>query len=410
MSFFDFLKKKEKPVNSAQYAPTYNSTLPFYTSFGDSIYSNDIVVQSIRCKANEFRKLEPRHIRDDGKTRQTIYDSSIARILRRPNPYMTTADLLEKICILLELNKNAYIYPVSYISKGDEKIYKGIYPLKPRTVYYLIDNAGKYFVELHFDSGAVVTVPRSEIIHVRKDYGVNDYFGGGAFGGGYDVEGLLKACAEYDKLCQSIAKALQISCQVNGILRVNSYLDDEKKTKERQAFEQKLIDNESGLLVTDLKDEFTALPHDVKLVDAETLKFFYENISRANGVSLAILNGDYTKAQKEAFYEHALESEIKSLSQAMTQTFFSEREESFGNKIVLYPNDIQFMSMSEKISALTAGLPAGIFTRNEAREMLGFPPIANGDEIPQGYNYTVDGTKSNTTEPTETTKPVENPK
>ena len=70
MGFFDFLKKKEKPNNSANYAPTSNATLPFYTSFGDSIYNSDIVVQSIRCKANEFRKLEPRHIRDDGKTRE----------------------------------------------------------------------------------------------------------------------------------------------------------------------------------------------------------------------------------------------------------------------------------------------------------------------------------------------------
>ena len=93
----------------------------------------------------------------------------------------------------------------------------------------------------------------------------------------------------------------------------------------------------------------------------------------------------------------------------MTQTFFSEREESFGNKIVLYPNDIQFMSMNEKIAALQAGLPAGIFTRNEAREMLGFPPIENGDEIPQGYNYTVESGGTSTTTPTGTTSPVENP-
>ena len=397
MAFFDFLKKKEKPVMTAQYAPTTNGTMPFYTSFGDSIYTSEIVVESIRCKANEFRKLEPRHVRDDGVTRKTVYDSSVARLLRRPNPIMTTADLLEKICILLELNKNAYIYPIYYISKGEEKIYKSIYVLKPRIATYLQDAKGNYFIELRFDSGEVVTIPRSEIIHVRKDYGVNDYFGGGAFGGGEDAAGLLKACAEYDKLTQSIAKAINISCQVNGLLRVNSYLDDEKKIKERKAFEEKLLNNESGLLVTDLKDEFVSMPHDVKLVDAETLKFFYQNITRANGVSLAILNGDYTKAQKEAFYEHALESEIKSLSQAMTQTFFSEREESFGNKIVLYPNDINFMSMSEKIAALSAGLPAGIFTRNEAREMLGFAPIENGDQIPQGYNHIIDGSTDTTT-------------
>ena len=148
MAFFDFLKKKEKPVETAGFAPTYNSTLPFYTSFGDSIYASEIVVESIRCKANEFRKLEPRHVRDDGTTRKVIKDSSVARILRRPNQYMTTADLLEKICILLELNKNAYIYPTSYISRGEEKIYSGIYVLKPRTVYYLIDAAGKYYIQL----------------------------------------------------------------------------------------------------------------------------------------------------------------------------------------------------------------------------------------------------------------------
>lgn len=391
MAFFDFLKKKQKPNDSAYYAPTFNGTLPFYTSFGDSIYACDIVVQSIRCKANEFRKLNPRHVREDGTTRQTIYDSSIARVLREPNPIMTTADLFEKICILLELNKNAYIYPVRYKTIGDEMKTSALYVLKPRVVTYLIDESNRYFVEMSFDSGATVTIPRDQIIHVRKDYGVNDYFGGGAFGGGVEAANMLKACEEYDKLCQSISKALKISCEINGVLRVNSYLDDEKKIKEREAFEQKIKNNESGLLVTDLKDEFVHIPRDVKLVDSETLKFFYQNITRANGVSLAILNGDYTKQQKEAFYEHALEADIKALSQAMTQILFTEREKAFGNKIILYPNDINFMSMSEKIAALSAGLPAGIFTRNEAREMLGYPPIENGDQIPQGYNYTIEG-------------------
>ena len=399
MGFFDFLKKKEKPIESANFAPTSNGTLPFYTSFGDSIYTSDIVVQSIRCKANEFRKLNPRHIRDDGKTRTTIYDSSVSKILRQPNAIMTTSDLLSRICILLELNKNAYIYPTSYISKGDEKIYTGLYVLKPRTVYYLVDDSNKYFVEMVFDSGATVTVPRDQIIHVRKDYGVNDYFGGGAFGGGVEAQEILKAIEQYDKLCQSISKALELSCKVNGILRVHSYLDDDKKRKEREAFEKKLQNNESGLLVTDLKDEYINLPRDIKLVDAETLKFFYQNITRSNGVSMAILNGDYTKAQKESFYEHALEADIKSLAEAMTQTLFTEREKSFGNKILLYPNDINFMSTSEKIEALKAGLPAGIFTLNEARELLGFPPIENGDQIPQGYNYTIDTNAGTQTAP-----------
>ena len=399
MGFFDFLKKKEKPNNSAFYAPTMSGTLPFYTSFGDSIYKSEIVVQSIRCKANEFRKLEPRHVRDDGKTTVTIYDSSIARVLREPNPIMTISDFLGKVSILLELNKNVYIYPLTYTTKGGEKMFKGLYILKPRVATYLIDKSERYFVELLFDSGVTVTIPRDQLIHVRKDYGVNDYFGGDAFGGGIDAEGMLKACAEYDKLCQSIAKALKVSCQINGILHINSYLEDDKQKAERAAFEKKLENNDSGVLVTDLKSQYENIQRDIKLVDAETLKFFYENITRANGVSLAILNGDYTKAQKEAFYEHALESDIKGLAQAMTQVMFTEREKSFGNKIVLYPNDINFMSTSEKIEALKVGLPAGIFTRNEARELLGYPPVENGDQMPQGYNYIIDGSGTTPTAP-----------
>lgn len=62
MGLFDFLKKKDNK-NGLMYAPTMGGNLPFYAPFGDSVYASDIVVQSIRCKANEFKKLDPRHIR-----------------------------------------------------------------------------------------------------------------------------------------------------------------------------------------------------------------------------------------------------------------------------------------------------------------------------------------------------------
>lgn len=381
---FDIFKKKEAK-QGLKYAPTMAGNSPFYSSFGDSVYASDIVVQSIRCKANEFKKLQPRHIRNTGGNQTVVTDSSVARVLQRPNAWMTQADFLEKITILRELNKNVFIYPEYYITKGGEKFYTALYPLKPIQAQYLVDNGGSLFISLSFANGYETTLRADGVIHWRKDYGVDDYFGGSAFGGN-DNAGLLTMLKRYDQLTQSIAKALECSCQINGIVKYNSYLDDDATKAAREEFEANLKANKSGILFADLKTEYTHLPRDVKLVDAETLKFFYDTILRANGTPLCILNGDYTKAQKEAYYEHALESDIKSLGQAMSKIMFSDREFSFGNEIVFYPNSIEFMSMENKISALQTGLPAGIFTKNEARELLGYAPVDGGDVMPRGYN------------------------
>ena len=395
MGVFDFWRRRKENKNLI-YAPTMNGNLPFYSSFGDSVYASDIVVQSIRCKANEFKKLNPRHIRYADGVAETVRDSTIGRVLHHPNSYMSTADFLEKITILLELNKNVYIYPEYYTTQAGDRFYTALYPLKPSAVQYLADESGKLFINLQFLNGYETTVPADDIIHWRKDFGVNDYFGGGMFGGD-DNAGLLTMLKRYDQLTQSIAKALEISCKVNGIVKYKTYISSEKQTEEIEEFKAKIAANDSGLLFTDLSTEYTHIPRDTKLVDKETLNFFYETILRANGTSLAILNGDYTKSQKEAYYEHALEADIKSLGQAFTRAVFTDRERSFGNEIVFYPNEINFMSMENKIAALQTGLPAGIFTKDEARELLGYPPLPDGQGqvVPQGYNALLDTYNNN---------------
>ena len=209
MGLFDFLKKKENK-KGLKYAPTMTGGLPFFSSFGENVYASDIVVQSIRCKANEFKKLEPRHIRTSDGKQSTVTDSSIARVLKRPNPWMTTADFLEKITILLELNKNVFIYPMFYVTKGGERYYTGLYPLKPSSVEYMTNDSGVLFISLRFQNGYETVLPADSVIHWRKDYGLNDYFGGSAFGGN-DNAGLLTMLQRYDQLTQSISKALECS-------------------------------------------------------------------------------------------------------------------------------------------------------------------------------------------------------
>lgn len=384
MGLLDVFKPKDKGGLSV--APTMTGYTPMFTDFGNNIYASDIVVESIRCKANEMKKLDPRHIRTKDGKQALVTDSSISHVLKRPNDLMTTADFLEKITILLELNKNSYIYPEYYWTKGGAKYFTALYPLKPRSVTYKIDKSNKMYLEMLFANGYKITLPASDVIHWRKDYGVNDYFGG-SLSGGNDNRGLLDVLNTYDKLCQGIAKAMECSCQINGMVRVNTYLDDDSTEQKRQEFVDKLKNNESGILFTDLKTEYTAMPRDVKLVDAETLKFFYQTIARANGASVAILNGDYTPAQKQAYYERALEGDIISLGQAMTKCMISAGEFARGNEIVLYPSDIIFMSMEHKIQYMNVAVPAGGMSINEIRKFGGLAPVEGGDDVkPRAYN------------------------
>lgn len=94
------------------------------------------------------------------------------------------------------------------------------------------------------------------------------------------------------------------------------------------------------------------------------------------------------------YEDYIQQCEIISLGQALTNCIFSERECAFGNSIIFYPKDIAFMSMENKLSALQVGLPAGIFTKNEARELLGYPPVEGGDAMPRGYNELDDSTQT----------------
>lgn len=389
MGIFDIFKKKQTSnAGYSTFVPINGGSTNSFDSVNKLSYASDIVVQAIRAKSNEFKKLIPKHIRETDGERNVVH-GNIQTLLENPNDYMTPSDFLEKITILLELNKNVYIYPVYHYDNKGNRIYEGLYPLLPSCVNMVKDSAGRLFYKFEFESGYNVTLSINDVIHWKKDYGVQEYFGGNGL---QDAKNVMASIAYYDSLCKGMAKALNASYQINGLLKVNTMLSNDKLDNERENFINRLQNNESGIIVTDFKTEYVAMNRDVKLIDAETIKFMYNNVLRATGCSFAILSGDYTKAQKEAYYEHSLEADIKSLGEVMTKTLFTQREKEVGNKIVMYPKDINFMTMDEKIKMAQIAMPAGALTKDEFRELFGFAPLPNGEgkKISQGYNTLID--------------------
>lgn len=375
MGFFDRLRRK--PPKTQKWAQTLNGYAPVFSQFGTNIYASDVVQQAIKCIVDEMKKLNPVHIRYNGNDPVPV-NSDIQTVLNNPNPLMTTSEFLEKVMWLLLLNYNAFILPTYYMWEDERGIqkrkYSGLYPLKPTQVDFIEDASGRMYVKMRFENNFETTVPYDDLIHIKYNYSINEYMGGDA-SGQPDHTALLKTLELNDTLLRGIAKAMNSSYAVNGVVKYNTMLDDGKMEAALKELERKLNNSESGFLPLDLKAEYIPLQHEIKLVDEETLKFIDEKILRNWGVPLSILTGDYTKSQYEAFYQKTLEPLIISISQAFTKKLFTDRERSFGNRIELYPKDLIFMTVEQTLEMVNLLSNTGSIYENEKRVAFGLRPL-----------------------------------
>lgn len=375
MGWLDKLRRK-KPQNT-QYADMLNGFTPIFSQFGDNIYASDVVQQAMRCIVREMKKLNPTHVRENGADKISV-NSNIQAVLNKPNEIMTTSDFLEKIVWQLFFNYNSFILPTFYTwvdEKGVEKRhYTGLYPLAPTQVDFVQDASDTLYVHLRFANNYETTIKYSDIVHIRYDFSVNEFLGGDETGQP-DYEALLKTLQLNDDLLTGVSSAMKSSFAINGVVKFNTMLDNGKTEAALKELESKLKKSESGFLPLDLKSEFVPIKKEIQLVDEATLKFIDEKILRHFGVPLCILTGDYTKAQYEAFYQKTLEPLIIAIGQAFTRTLFTDRERAFGNKIVLYPKDLIFMSVDQTLEMIRLLGDSGSLYENEKRVAFGLRPL-----------------------------------
>lgn len=377
MGWLSDLFKKETPTQT-KYAEVMSGYAPVFSQFGTNVYASDVVQQAISCIVSEMKKLRPEHIREIGNDVIPV-NSDLQTVLNNPNPRMTTSDFLEKVTWLLLLNYNAFIVPTFYEWRDkDGKLkrkYEALYPITPSQVDFIEDAGNRLFVKFKFNNGYECTVKYSDVIHIKKNYSVNDFMGGNEQGQP-DNDALLKTLNINHQLLDGVAKAMKSSFAINGVVKINTMLDDGKTETALKELESKLRKSESGFLPLDLKSEFIPIKKEVQLVDADTLKFIDEKILRHFGVPLCILTGDYTKEQYEAFYQKTLEPYIISFSQAFTKTLFTEGELSHHNKVMFYPKELIFMSVDQTLQMITLLSNTGALYENEKRVALGLRPLA----------------------------------
>lgn len=376
-----------RKINNARYAKVLNGYAPIFTQFGTNIYASDVVQQAVMCIVQEIKKLRPEHIRRKEDSDVVPVNGTLQKILNNPNPHMTTSDFLEKVTWQLFLNYNAFIIPTYTIQNG-KKLYDGLYPIQPTQVDFIEDVTGEMYVTFHFGNGEKYTIQYAEVIHLKYRYSVNPLMGGNE-AGQPDNEALLKTLQLNQNLLKGVDGAVRSSFAVNGVVKYNTMMDKDKTTEQAmKELEDKLRKSESGFLPLDLKADFMPIKKDIKLVDADTLKFIDEKILRQFGVPLPILIGDYNKEQYEAFYQKTLEPLVISFSQAFTKILFTENEKAHGNEIQFYPKELIFMNTEQTLEMIRLLGDSGALLENEKRVALGMRPLKALEGVrKQSLNY-----------------------
>lgn len=348
-----------------------SGVIPMYSSdFGSNVYASDVVQQAIHSIVTELKKLDPVHVRKQSNASDYVgVNGSIQRTLDNPNPLMTTSDFIEKIAWTLLLNYNAFIYPVW---EGNNLV--ALYPLQPTEVMFL-DYGGKMWVEFTFPNGYSGKFPYEDIIHVRFKFSASEFMGGN-IEGKPDLEPLLETLKLNETLLKGLAKSLNLQTSINGVVKMKTMMNQDDQVKKIAEFENKLQSNKSGLLPLDISADYIPITKQISLLDNTVLEFIDKKILRFFGVSIPIVNGDYTKEQYEAFYQKTIEHIVKSLNQAFTKGLFSKRQtEGFNNKIVFYVQELIFMNTSQKLELARALGDRGAIYENEYRSWFGLRPI-----------------------------------
>lgn len=385
MSIFDVFKKK-KTIDSSNEFNIFSANLSYMMSNSKRTEDSDIAEICIDRIASHISKLKPKHIKHgkEGSV-EVIEDEINFRLSHYPNELMTTSEFIYKVVSLLLTNNNCFIY----LSFNQKNHLTGLYPLNPVKVEIKQDLGDTLFLDMDFGDGKTYTLPYESLIHLKRLYKNHELFGGdGAIS---NHKQLLKSINMNENLLTGLENALRSSFQVKGLLKMNAMLSEKDKQKQKDIFDEALKTNRdkngSSIIPVDMKADYIPLSIDPKIIDKETLTFVQNKILNYFGVSESILNSKYDENEYNAFYENTLEPISIFLSNAFSKALLTDKSLTEGEQVMFYGERLNYASWSSKITAIEKLMGLGIFSINESRGVLGYPPIEEGNKRIQSLNF-----------------------
>lgn len=368
----------KQPINleNAQLINSFNSLI---TNYNSEIY-NDLTVRScVDTIARHVSKLKPVHIikDEDGRHLQSTTINSLLN--SRPNIYMSTADFLYKVTSQLLYYGNSFIF----LQKDTQNNIIGFYPIDFATCELKEVNNALY-LKFNFYTGKTIAVPYTDIIHIRRNFSSHDFLGQDAY------QPLQETLSNLFKARRSISNKVENSGKISGVLKIKGNVGQENWITQAKTFAKNFMsftNDTGGIAAVDSSTDFVPITNKVESAEDTQLKYLQKEVYSYFGLTEAIVSGNYTETEWQAFYESIIESINIQLSQEFTAKVFTDQERKYGNLIDFNSNRLTYASTANKVSMVKELGALGLLTTNEARELFDLPPVEDGDKRLVSLNY-----------------------
>ena len=336
---------------------------------------------------------------EEGKIRADPDD--MTRLLTiRPNPVMTPTALFTACEFNCQHYGNGYIWIQRQLKRkkygGDYKPV-GLWVLPSMNVQVIVDNAGvfqdkgkMYYQYTDQYSGELYVFPQEDVIHVKTSYTFNGILG-------KPVRQILGDMVDGARESQRFMNNLyKQGLTASMALEYTDDLDETRRRKLQQKYEEyltgarnagKIVPVPNGLKLTQLK---------MSLADSQFLelrKYSALQIAAAFGIKPNQLNNfdkssySSSEMQQLAFlvdtmayrmkvYEEEINAKVLTADQLMDGLWYK-----FNEKVLLRTDS----KTQEEI--LAGYVNNGIYTPNEARDLLQLPAMEGGDQLVMNGNY-----------------------
>lgn len=315
----------------------------------------------------------------EGRITKEIHNDRMAYLLNeKPNEVMSAFEFKYRLVAALETKTTA----IAYI-QWDGTRPKAIYPVDYQQFEFREIQGGGIAVEFVDFEGVERALPLEECVILRKFY-CDRLASGDGNEPVYKVLDMSKASDE------GFIESLRVSNKIRGIWKSKrGMLDPEDVKKSQEDFAKRMEEaaKKGGIVGIDATEEYTPLTVTAHSANAAQMKEINNRIYTYLRTSEKIVQNNYTEQEGMAWYEGKIEPIWEMMAEAFSNAYFTEREKEVGNRLIVSGGIMMGTSIDTRVKVLDATKEAGELTTNERRELLGYPPVADGDVRQVSLNY-----------------------